>query len=160
MGTKRIGLARVQALIEDLKREVQLNQTTLVGSLQKTISLTGAGATKTLTADDNGALVILGGSNASEVMLPPVLDGLRFTFYATTAFDHVVGAQTAVIQGVVYDNNDEPAGDAGSPARTAVADKSDITLVNPAIGDSLEFYSDGTNWYVKGWTNDTPSLGI
>ena len=84
MGTKRIGLARVQALIENLKREVQLNQTTLVGSLQKTISLTGAGAEKILTADDNGALIILGGSNASTVELPVVSDGLRFTVYATT----------------------------------------------------------------------------
>ena len=154
MGTKRIGLARVQALIENLKREVQLNQTTLVGSLQKTISLTGAGAEKILTADDNGALIILGGSNASTVELPVVSDGLRFTVYATTAQAHVVEAQS-VMQGVLYDNTNGT-----TLARTAVVDKVGITLVNPAIGDSLEFYSDGTNWYVKGWLNDTPTFSV
>ena len=39
MGTKRIGLARVEVLMENLKREMQMNQSTLVGQRVRVKSL-------------------------------------------------------------------------------------------------------------------------
>ena len=57
---KRIGLARTQALIEGLKRELKLDGSTLRGELQQIIILSGSGATETLTSTDSGAIVALG----------------------------------------------------------------------------------------------------
>ena len=45
MGTKRVGLARTQALIENLKRELQLNESRLVGVKRKAIALTNEATT-------------------------------------------------------------------------------------------------------------------
>jgi hypothetical protein len=47
MGTKRVGLARMEALMENLKREIQLNQAVLVG--QKVSVKSVGNATTTLT---------------------------------------------------------------------------------------------------------------
>ena len=43
MGTKRVGLARIEALMENLKREIALGGSTLVGMLSQTTAITGAG---------------------------------------------------------------------------------------------------------------------
>jgi len=151
MGTKRVGLARTQALLENLKRELSMNQSTMKGALQQVVSLTGAGATKTLTADDTGAIVKMGGSNASTVTLPAVSAGLKFRFVAVTAFAHVINGGSSVIEGGYHHNTN-----AATVARVAILNKSSLTLhaSNFKIGDTLEFWSDGTSWYVSGIVND------
>jgi hypothetical protein len=150
MGNKRVGLARTQALIEGLKRELQMDST-MKGTLQQVVSLTGAGATKTLTANDSGAIVKMGGSNASTVTLPTVQAGLSFRFVATTAQAHIINGGATVIQGGYHHNTN-----AATVARVAIANKSTLTLhnSNAAIADTLECWSDGTNWYVSGIVND------
>lgn len=153
MGTKRVGLARMQSLIENLKRELQLNNATLSGVQRQTIKLTGAGASQALTATDSGALVILAGSNASTVTLPAPAAGAEFEIFAFTAQAHVINGGNSLIFGGVYDNSN-----AATIARTAVNAGTSITLANAAVGDCLTFVSDGTNWYVKGWLNDTPTV--
>jgi len=147
----RVGLARTQALIENLKRELSMNQSTLKGELQQVVSLTGAGATKTLTADDTGAIVKMGGSNASTVTLPSVSVGLKFRFVAVTAHAHVINGGASVIEGGYHHNTN-----AATVARVAILNKSSLTLhnSNSAIADTLEFWSDGTSWYVSGIVND------
>jgi len=151
MGTKRVGLARTQALIENLKRELQMNTSTLKGTKVEVVSLTGAGATTTLTAENGGAIVKMGGSNASTVTLPTVAAGLKFRFVATTAHAHVITGGATVIQGGYHHNTN-----GATVARVAVTDKTTLTLhsSNPLIGDTLEMWSDGTNWYVSGIVND------
>ena len=64
MGSRRIGLARTKALLEGLKREIDLTSTTLkdatfVGHDRKTKSMTSAGA---LAAEDSGKIVTLTGT--------------------------------------------------------------------------------------------------
>ena len=154
MGNKRVGLARTQALIEGLKRELQMNQSTMKGTLQQVVSLTGASATKTLTADDSGAIVKMGGSNASTVTLPTVQAGLSFRFVATTAHAHIINGGATVIQGGYHHNSN-----GGTVARIAIVGKSTLTLHASfaAIADTLECWSDGTNWYVSGIVNDAIS---
>ena len=154
MGTKRVGLARTQALIQNLKRELQMNGSTIRGGVRQVISLTGAGATQSLTASDSGALVVLAGSNPSTVTLPAAQAGAEFEIFAASAYNHVINGGNSKIQGAIYDNSN-----ATTLARTAVTNRSSITLANGAIGDCLTLISDGTNWYVKGWVNDTPTLG-
>ena len=68
MGTKRIGLARVEALMENLKREIAWGQSTLVGQKLRVKSV--GNATTTLTADDSGCYCLFDNATASTVILP------------------------------------------------------------------------------------------
>lgn len=152
MGSKRVGLARTQALIENLKRELQMNGSSMKGISQQVITLSGAGATKTLEATDSGAIVQLGGSDLSVVTLPAVEAGLNFRFVATTAtFAHKIDGGAGVIQGGYHHNTN-----AATIARVAVVDKSSLALhgTSTRIGDTLDLWCDGTNWYVNGIVND------
>ena len=152
MGSKRVGLARTQALIENLKRELQMNGSEMKGISKQVITLSGAGATKTLEATDSGAIVQLGGSDLSVVTLPAVEAGLNFRFVATTAaFAHKIDGGASVIQGGYHHNTN-----AATVARVAVVDKSSLALhsLNTMIGDTLDLWCDGTNWYVNGIVND------
>ena len=123
----------------------------LMGAPAKIVSLTGAGATATLVSEDTGAIVKMGGSNASTVTLPAVAAGLSFRFVATTAFAHVITGGGAVMQGGYHHNTN-----AATVARVAISNKTTLTLhsSNFKIGDTLECWSDGTNWYMSGIVND------
>tara|TARA_Y100000592_G_scaffold99916_1_gene177766 strand:- start:4179 stop:4655 length:477 start_codon:yes stop_codon:yes gene_type:complete len=155
MGSKRIGLARTQALLENLKRELSLNASMLKGIKRETIACTAASAT-TLTAEQSGALVVLSGGSAATVTLPAVADGLHFEFFARTAQAHVILAQSAVIQGATYDNRNTATD--GPIDRQAVNDGMRLTLANAAVGDRLVLTCDGTNWYLHAFCNDTPTV--
>ena len=151
MGSKRVGLLRTQALIENLKRELQMNQSTLKGTAQQIVTLSGAGASATLTANDSGAIVEMGGSDASTVTLPAVEKGLYFRFVATTADAHVINGGDGSIEGGYHHNTN-----AATVARVAVTNKSSLTLhnSNSAKGDTLELWCNGTDWFVSGIVND------
>ena len=57
MGTKRVGLARVQKLIENLKRDLDLTGTRLTGQKRLVEALTNTAAvTRTLLASESGKL--------------------------------------------------------------------------------------------------------
>ena len=155
MGSKRVGLARTQALIENLKRDLSLNASMLKGVKRETIACTNASATE-LTAEQSGALVVFTGGSAATVTLPAVADGLHFEFFARSAQAHVVLAKSAVIQGAIYDNSNTSSD--GAVARAAVNDGMRITLANAAVGDRLVLTSDGTNWYLHSWLNDTATV--
>tara|TARA_R100000664_G_C2648954_1_gene70465 strand:- start:39 stop:503 length:465 start_codon:yes stop_codon:yes gene_type:complete len=147
----RVGVNRLEFLLENLRRELDMVQTTLKGLNTDVISLTGAGATRALTADDSGAIVRMGGSNASTVTLPSAAEGLKFRFVATTAHAHVINGGAASIQGGYHHNTN-----AATVARVAVSDKSSLTLhnSNAAQGDTLEMWCDGEDWHVSGIVND------
>jgi hypothetical protein len=148
---KRIGLNRVQELIENLKRELSLSNSVLKGVDKQIVSLTGSGATKALSAGDSGAIVQMGGSNASTVTLPAAAKGLHFRFVATTAHAHIINGGNSKIQGGYHHNTN-----AATVARVAVANKTSLTLhnSNSAQGDTLEIWCDGTDWHVSGIVND------
>ena len=147
----RVGVNRLEFLLENLRRELDMVQTTLKGLNTDVISLTGAGATRALTADDSGAIVRMGGSNASTVTLPSAADGLKFRFVATTAHAHVINGGASSIQGGYHHNTN-----AATVARVAVSNKSSLTLhnSNAAQGDTLEMWCDGEDWHVSGIVND------
>ena len=152
---QRVGLARTQALMQNLKRELEMNQSTLKGTLQQTITLSGAGATKTLTADDSGAIVFMGGSDASTLTLPAPADGLYFEVFATTALSHIVQATDDILQGNYRHNSATT-----TMTRVLIEDKGKITLhaSGRAVGDRLQFWCDGTNWWVDGIVNNAVTL--
>lgn len=141
-----------EGLVESAGSGFSLQGNNLMGAKQKCVTLTGAGATHSLTAEETGCWVKLGGSNASTVTLPAVSDGLRYTFVATSAQVHIINGGDSVIQGSYFHSANK-----GTVAHVAISNKSSLTLnsSNPAIGDHLEFWCDGTNWYVSGLVNNT-----
>jgi len=99
MGTKRVGLARLEALMENLKREIQLNQATLVG--QKVRVKASGGGTTVLTAADSGCICLFDTAATSQFTLPAPAAGLEFTFVTTilATADHVITVNTANTDG-------------------------------------------------------------
>lgn len=124
---------------------------------KKVISLTGAGATTTLTAADSGAVVFLAGSNASTVTLPDhetAGEGWFCTIIAGTAQNHVIdtGADN-ILQGQMID-----ASNGSTIVSAPITSRQKITLANAKIGDRVEIICDGTNFHVLAVLNDTATL--
>ena len=94
MGSKRVGLARMEALLENLKRDINWKSTTM-SSFKKTVVLSGGGAT-VLTAADSGAVCVFDTAAASTFTLPDPELGMNFTFVSaiTATGDHEVIAST------------------------------------------------------------------
>jgi hypothetical protein len=154
MGTKRLGLARVEALMENLKREIQMGAgTTLIGALRVVKASTNA-APLTLTALDSGAIVTMSGT-AHQVTLPAPTAGVEYKIVAATAVNHKVWtAGTNVIQG---QNLHSTGG-----TTVAIVDcraKGKLELSGGAIGDVIDIWSDGTNWYVHALTDAAVTPG-
>ncbi len=119
------------------------------------ISVTGA--TKVLSATDSGALVLMANAGGICTITLPAPDvGLHFEIYAATEQLHKIqtDSEATILQGNYRHNTN-----ATTIVRVAVVDKKSITLgSNKAIGDRLEFWSDGTNWYIDGIINDASVL--
>jgi len=118
------------------------------------ISVTGA--TKVLSATDSGALVLMANAGGICTITLPAPDvGLHFEIYAATEQEHVIQATAAILQGNYRHNSATT-----TMTRVAITDKTSLTLHNSgrAIGDRLEFWSDGTNWYVDGIVNNVLTL--
>ena len=95
MGSRRIGLARIEALVENLKREVAFGAGTTLKDFRKQVVLSGGGTT-TLTAADSGAFCIFDTAATSNFTLPAPKLGMHFTFIQTiiNTADHVIQAAT------------------------------------------------------------------
>ena len=113
-------------------------------------TITVSGTTRTLEPSESGAIVFLAGG-ISTITLPAPADGLYYEVYATTAVRHVVQAQTNVINGNYRHNSATT-----TMTRVAVTNQGKMTLHTSgrAIGDRLQFWSDGTNWWLDGIVNN------
>jgi hypothetical protein len=123
----------------------------LNGLLQNVISTTDADYD--LEDIETGSVIVLTRGSATTVTLPALAKGLNFRILMGSAQAHVIDGGAAKIQGDLIDCSN-----AATLARTAVTNITSITTANTAIGDYLDFLSDGTNWYVTGIINDTPTL--
>ena len=85
----RVGLARTQALIQNLKRELQMNQTTFVGQRRKVLrSSDFTSNAYTLTVGDSGCVVLLDEAPANTITLPAITAGdigVTYTIVQTLA---------------------------------------------------------------------------
>lgn len=99
----------------------------------------------TLTLEDNGKTILLGGtSGAYTVTLPELKDGLNFKIVVSTVstgIRTITGGTAAKIEGVVVANGD---------AVAAVNEDNIVFSASSKVGDYAEFISDGTNYYVSG----------
>ena len=157
MGTKRVGLARVEALVENLKRELSLGQATLVGHKKnvKTMSTSGT----TLTADDSGSYCLFAAAAETIVTLPAPQVGLEFTFVTTVTAtgDHVIRTATlntdGFLGGVI--TNSTTADNSDCFSADADGSNDHITLNGSTTGGLAGtrvhlVCIDGENWAVDG----------
>ena len=145
MGTKRVGLARMQALIENLKRELQMNGTQLTGADRKTKSVT---ATASLTAQDSGKIIVLTGS-AFTLTLPPVAasEGVFFDILVGQAANYVISEDASADTDVLSMVSVNATATERDHAFTTA------TLSSGAIGDRFQCYSTGTFWIITAFAN-------
>tara|TARA_B100001059_G_scaffold35564_1_gene28553 strand:- start:5550 stop:5984 length:435 start_codon:yes stop_codon:yes gene_type:complete len=124
----------------------------LNGHIQNVISVSSA-ADYNLEDVESGSVIVLTKGGVTTVTLPAASKGLNYRIIMGSAQNHVIDGGATLIQGDILDFTN-----ATTLARTSVANKSSITTANTAIGDHLDFLSDGVNWYVTGLLNDTPTL--
>ena len=159
MGNRRLGLGRIEKLIENLKRELSLGGSTLVGAKKKLISC--GNTTTTLTADDSGAICILDNSAASTIVLPAPQVGLEFTVITvvSAAANHTIKTNTLNTDGFLGGVTVSSTTASKNAAFAADADGSNdfITLgvssnsTGGASGSRLHLVClDGENWAVEG----------
>jgi len=129
-----------------------LNAGTL-SNLKKVLNISDA--SHQLTLADTGSLVILSRAGVTTLSLPAVADSAGFHAHIlfSTAQNHIVNGGGAKIQGSILDNSNGTTLD-----RIAVSNITSIELANSAAHDFIEIMGDGTNFYVNGILNDTPSL--
>jgi len=155
MGSKRVGLARMESLIKQLKRELALGgETTLVGHKAKVDNSTlntGGAVSTTLTRAQSGTHFNIDGTGDIVVNMPALSTsnvGVRYDFLVTTA---VGGGKTVTFV--------LPGGDvsdwygnliiAGTGVATQDNDGDTLTLINSsAVGSRVSLVclqDDGTN---------------
>ena len=84
MGSKRIGLARFEALLENLKREISFGANSVhLGARRKVTSITDS--TYTVTEAQSGTIFTLNAAAGIVVTLPAAKAGLEYEFYVETA---------------------------------------------------------------------------
>ena len=143
MGTKRVGLARTQALIENLKRELTLGGSTLAGVKRKTSNITES---TTVTATDSGTVYFVDSAGATVITLPTSAAAgagwwIRVVLTDEPTTSVAVTANTNELAGLVVaaDGLDQ------SDANTT------YTIDNSGnIGDWLEITCNGSLMYIQG----------
>jgi len=154
---RRIGLANMERLMESLSRELQLNQSTLVGHKVR-VKASGGGET-VLTADDSGCICLFDTAGASQFTLPAPAAGLEFTFVSTilATSDHVITVNTANTDGFLGGVVSTSTTAAKADSFFADTDGSNdfITLDGATLGGSpgtrIHVVAiDGENWAVDG----------
>jgi len=138
-------LARTQALIENLKRDLALSGTGLSGVTRPTKSVTSASA---LTAADSGKIITLTGT-AFTLTLPPVAAsvGCYFDIVVGAAEDYVISEDTTTDTNVLTMVSVNASASERDHAFTTA------TLSAGAIGDRFHCYSNGVNWVITAFAN-------
>ena len=141
----RVGLARTQALVENLKRELTMGGTGLQGVTRPTKSIT---STDSLTAADSGKIITLTGT-AFTLTLPGVSasEGCYFDILVGEANDYVISEVAATDTNVLTMVSVNASATERDHAFTTA------TLSSGAIGDRFQIYSNGTWWVITAFAN-------
>jgi len=115
------------------------------GALREKPNFLSVSADTTLSLEDNGKTILIGGtSGAYAVTLPTVKDGLRFKF--------VISAVSSGIRTVTMGTADKLQGIivANGAAVPGVDEDNIVFSASSKVGDYASVISDGTNYYVEG----------
>jgi hypothetical protein len=152
MGSRRIGLARTQALIEGLKRDLNLNGSSVAGIDQKVVSITGAGGTTTLVTADSGKVYLVNAADGTHTFtLPALTAGFNMEIIVTVLSDNDI-VVTAPGDNMISSCRQFTAGGAAETHATSTV--TTVTLnadtVNAVVGTRIRIYCDGTNYVFIG----------
>lgn len=156
MGSKRIGLARMEALIENLKRELAMGGAKLVGGYLSTKAAATA-TTTTLTKEDSGKVILLA-PNAGVLVLPAPVVGLHFEIVHTGAFSSTK-SEVRTDAGTTFFIGGHAAKNGGNCATPGATDDRLEFLTGAAAGDSVQLICvSTTEWAVRGVTATSTSI--
>jgi hypothetical protein len=117
---------------------------------------------RTLTNSDSGKTYFLNSAGGFTVTLPAPRAGVNFEFIIrtapTTAYTIATNGASNIIRGQVITSDVNAATDPD----VEITGKGSITFVaNTAVkGDSVELISDGTYWWVQGYSSVWNAIGI
>ena len=148
----KLGLARLEALFENLQRELSLGGTTMVGLLKQTTSITAAGDTTTLTAADSGTVYFVSLASGSHTFaLPALTDGFNIEVIVTVVAGSTARDLTITAPGDNMIVSARDFTDSGAAQRhttdtvtNLVFDASEGDLT--PVGSRVRIYCDGTNY--------------
>ena len=166
MGTKRVGLARIEALIENVKRDLALDGATLHGHYLKVESVT---ASKALTGADSGKFFLVNPTTTTEIDLPSIGQVAKLGWHCTIVLtEDTVGSDTGMNQKVNIDFGSgetvtgmmvETDGNAGDFALEN--DDYIAAAASASPGDRWDIFVGGTAaesmWFVHGIVKDAGS---
>ena len=148
MGTKRIGLARIEAMLENLKREIAFGAGTSIGGAKHIVE--DIAAAKTLVEADSGKVFTIDAdASAYDITLPAnATTGWHCTFLYKDAHGSqdidIVAATADTIEGILVD---------ASPTNMGTADKITFVGGTAVVGDTVDIVAtDGTTWYARAYS--------
>ena len=142
-------IARLRSLLQNF----EIGEVKLLKDMSYQSAVVSAGSAKTLDPTESGRLVWLESSGgAFTLTLPSVAAGLHYRMMVT---EHTptaaitIAAGSAIIFGKINETEVDTSDDGpGSSANTGVSNL--IVGTTAHRGDWVEFYSDGTSWYIHG----------
>jgi hypothetical protein len=137
----------MEALIENLKRDLDMGNTAFSGMSQKVVSKTVSYALTAAMSDE----VHIPSGGAITATLPSLTSGLRYTIISGDDSEHVITGGASKI----YYTGDYGADHLTNSGRDNHDAVTTLTLNAGAIGDKIDIYCDGTNWYCYGRTRAT-----
>ena len=146
MGSKRVGMARVKALINENNNQLNVRH---AGTKVVT-------ADTTLSKEDSGKVILMA-ANGIDITLPSAAAGMSFSIILTGDYDTAVctvvqAAASEDFYGHVFFSESESAatdGDSGGSGDTK------ITFGTASKrGDRVELVSDGSVWYARAYAKN------
>ena len=139
--------------LRDLLQNFEVGEVKLLKDMSYQKAVLSVGSAKTLDPSESGRLVWLeSSSGAFSLTLPSVAAGLHYRMMVT---EHTptgaitIAAGSAIIFGKINETEVDTGDDGpGSNGNTGVSNL--IIGVSAVRGDWVEFYSDGTSWYIHG----------
>jgi len=150
----RVGLDRLEFLVERLERQIQLNGSEIVGAKNNCTAVVGAGSSSTLalTAADSGKVFLVDASGGTQTFtLPALTAGFNIEVIVTVLSDEDVVITAPGDNMIVSCRNFTASG----AAEVAVTDTCtnlvmNADTVNAVVGTRVRIFCDGTNYIAIG----------
>ncbi len=150
----RVGLNRLEFLVERLERQLQLNGSELLGVKNNCTAVVGAGSssTLTLTAADSGKVFLVTATDGTQTFtLPALTAGFNIEIIVTVLSDNDIVITAPGDNMIVSCRNFTASG----AAEVAVTDTCtnlvmNADTVNAVVGTRVRVFCDGTNYVAIG----------
>ena len=148
----KVGLGHLETLFENLKRELSLGGSTLVGLLEQTTSITGAGGSTTLTVADSGTVFLVNAADGTHTFtLPALTDGFNCEIVVTVLSDNDIVITAPGDNMIVSCRSFTGSGAAAQHlTNTFTTLTINADTVNAVVGTRVKIYCDGTNYVAIG----------